>query len=105
MISLTEFPDRLEITLLDKTEFLSEFPDLNPSVGDVLEISKYLGNNWFDLTGLIGLTDSPIIGYDIQINDNGEIMEDGNIYWFPDYMVINPWEQLINNGVIYFEKG
>lgn len=119
MIKLDILPDgNLEIKLIDKQEFLDyfdisineetkeiEFNNGYPSVADVLEASQYLGNNWFDCTGLIGLTCSPIIGYDVEIDDNGKYIftsEGTKLWWFPNYMIESEWETLLNNGSVLF---
>lgn len=119
MIELNILPDgNLKITLLDKAEFLDYFDiSINeetkeirfnngyPSVGDVLEASRYLGNNWYDCTDLVGLTDSPIIGYDVEIADNGKYIitnEGTKLWWFPDYTIKYEWEVLLNEGSIIF---
>ena len=118
MIDLNILPDgNLKITLLDKAEFLDYFDiTINettkeiefkkyPSVGDVLEASGYIGNNWFDCTDLVGLTDSPIIGYDVEIDNNGKYIftsEGTKLWWYPDYMIKSEWEVLLNEGSIIF---
>jgi hypothetical protein len=118
MIELNILPDgNLEIKLIDKEEFLNCFDitinnETNkiefkkyPSVGEVLDYSHYLGNNWFDCTGLVGLTDSPIIAYDIDFDDNGKAIftsEGTKLWWYPVYMIKSEWEVLLNEGSVIF---
>jgi hypothetical protein len=106
MITLKQYPTHLEIILNDKEEFLERYPDLMPEPCDILEDSRYLGNGWSDLTGQVGLTDSPIIGYDISIDEEGnpEIDDNSTIYFFPNYMMINPFEVLYKTGNVKFTK-
>lgn len=121
MIELNILPDgNLKITLLDKAEFLDyfdisineetkeiQFNNGYPSVRDVLEASGYIGNNWYDCTDLIGLTSSPIIGYDVEIDDNGKYIftnEDTKLWWFPNYQIENEWKTLLNNGSVIFTQ-
>lgn len=108
MITLVQKPNCLEIVLKkkDKKIFLESYPDLMPSLGDLLEDSRYLGNGYMDLTGKMALTDADIIGYDISHDDNGdlEIDNDSVIYFYPDYMVKNPFEILYNTGKVIFKK-
>lgn len=51
-----------------------------------------------------GLTESPIIGWEVEIGEKGEVVEnDDTIYWwFPDYMVINIAEALRDTKCIIF---
>jgi len=96
----------LKITLIEKDAFLEEFPSLYPSVGDLLEAARYLGNNWFDLTDLVGLTGSPIIGFDVSFEENTDklLLDNAKVWWFPNYQVENPFETLVNEGEVIFTK-
>lgn len=107
MITLEITPNgNLEITLTEKDAFLEEFPDMLPSVGDLLEASRYLGNNWFDLTGLVGLTESPIIGFDVSFEEDTDkiLLDNAKVWWFPNYQIVNPFEILVDEGSIIFTK-
>ena len=108
MITLKIIPNGLEISLeeKDKAEFLETYPDLMPDLSDLLDSSRYLGNGWSDVTGHIGLTEAPAIGHNIDIDDNGNpiISEDSEVFYFPDYMIINEWETLYNTGKVIFKK-
>lgn len=49
------------------------------------------------------LTEAPIIG-EAVVNDSGEYEVFGSIWWYPDYQVVDPWEQLKNKGRVVFTK-
>jgi hypothetical protein len=70
-------------------------------------IENYFGNGYNNLTGMVGLTDSLIIGYGWDLTDEGnwELIEGSQTWWFPNYMVENPLETLINEGKVIFKKG
>lgn len=63
------------------------------------------GNSGIDwLTGEIGLTGAPIIGMEVERDDNGDLEETGNVYWFPNYCIESPLETLLNTGRVVFTK-
>jgi hypothetical protein len=47
------------------------------------------------------LTDAPIIG-EAVINDDGDYEGFGNVWWYPDYQVSDPWEELRRRGRVIF---
>lgn len=52
------------------------------------------------------LTDAPILGdsYAIERDENGELIHTGGpVWWFPDYAVRDPWEELKNTGRVIFK--
>jgi hypothetical protein len=107
MIHLEQKERGLLITLTNKEDYQELFDKHNGyiPIGELLDDSRYLGNNWFDCTGLVGLTDSPIIGYDCAFDDEGNLTNGGNFYWFPNYQIINPLETLLNEGEVFFSLG
>lgn len=48
------------------------------------------------------LTDAPILTDELKIEDNGDVTVTGNVWWFPDYMVSNFADVLIEKGVVSF---
>lgn len=54
------------------------------------------------------LTDSPILcdcdGLDYPATGDREIREDAKVYWFPDYMIRDPWQMLASRGRVEFVK-
>jgi hypothetical protein len=120
MFDFTATSGGLEISLLNKEAFEEAFlyeietdDDENIEealipieVYEILDFDGRLGNGWSDLTGEVGLTDSPIIAYNVSRNDEGdlEIHDDSEIYYFSNYMIENPWETLHTTGKVVFQK-
>ena len=50
------------------------------------------------------LTSAPIIG-EIEYDDHGVIAHVGKVFWFPDYMVLDPWQILAHRGRVEFSGG
>lgn len=54
------------------------------------------------------LTDAPILcdcdGLDYPDTGDREIRDDAAIYWFPDYMIRDPWADLAWRGRVEFVK-
>lgn len=53
------------------------------------------------------LTDAPILGDcdTIERNENGELTATGGpVWWFPDYAVRDPWDELKNSGRVTFAE-
>lgn len=48
------------------------------------------------------LTDAPIFG-DIGIGDDGEVDYVGDVFWFPNYMITDPWKELAETGRVVFD--
>jgi len=106
MVTLTEKENGLLIELNDKKELKSMLKKGVVYPADILENGRYLGNGWDEVhpEKIGALTDSPIIGHNISWDDNGEIelSEDSKIYWFPDYMVCDPWKKLLKERKVFF---
>ena len=52
------------------------------------------------------LTNAPIITNDIVFGENGDCYfptNIGDVWWFPSYMLKDPWEALKNKGRVIFE--
>jgi hypothetical protein len=62
-----------------------------------------MGNAGFGLTSAPGFTD----GY--YYDDNGEFTDkgnkDSNIYWYPNYMITDFFEELLKTKLTFFNKG
>ncbi len=50
------------------------------------------------------LTDAPILAEWVFENDDGNMTIEGNVYWFPNYMITDPWRQLANTGRVVFQN-
>lgn len=53
---------------------------------------------------IAALTDAPIIGLNVYIDDNGAIEDNENlkIWWYPEYQVVSEFEQLLSKRSIIF---
>jgi hypothetical protein len=105
-IEISENKKELKIVLTDRAEFIEKFGEENPNpdISTLLDDSRYLGNGYWDLTDRIGLTSSPIIGYDIETDEDLNYVS-GDVYWFPNYQVENPFETLLKEGFVIFKLG
>jgi hypothetical protein len=55
---------------------------------------------------LHALTDAPIIGWNIFLDDDGEIdhLVDSKIWWFPEYQVADEFGELLKKGFVLFTR-
>jgi hypothetical protein len=61
-------------------------------------------NFYFVLPEQIGaLTSAPIFTDELDIDDDGKVAYVGDVFWYPNYMLIDPWEELKNKGYVIFE--
>ena len=106
MVELKEFKHGLLITLTDKEELEDKLnEDRIFSAVDMLDSARYLGNGWDELAPeqIGALTNAPIIGHNINWGDNGiELNEDSLIYWYPNYMIEDPFRVLLEKGEVFF---
>lgn len=51
---------------------------------------------------IAALTDAPILTDDRTIEDDGSVTVSGKIWWFPNYMVTNFADELIDSGRTVF---
>ena len=51
------------------------------------------------------ITDSPLLAEcdGLDRDNDGELTAVGNVCWFPNYMVTDPWESLRNHGRVVFD--
>jgi len=51
------------------------------------------------------LTDAPMIGQDVLFDDDGYLEEDtGNIWFYQNYMTVDPFEKLVESGEVVFTQ-
>lgn len=106
MVTLTEQENgNLLISLDDKEELqdvISRKQDERDALFDILERSGLIGNGW----GVIfeaGLTEAPVIGYDLDIDeDNGDIVSADKIWYYNEYMIKDFLAELKRNGEVVF---
>lgn len=72
---------------------------------DILEDGRYIGNGWSVLnpSDIRALTDSPIIAYGADFDDDGDLVFVEKVWWFPKYMVVDPYDELIEKGYVDFK--
>lgn len=54
---------------------------------------------------IAALTDAPILTDEYTIEDDGSVTVPGKVWWFPNYMVTNFADVLIEKGSVEFTKG
>jgi len=55
--------------------------------------------------GKIGaLTSAPIIAFNVQRDDNGELENVGRVFWFESYQIASELEELLTVGFVDFDK-
>lgn len=66
-----------------------------------------LCNGWHNLNpeDVGALTSSLIFSYDVEHDDNGEVKYVGAHYWFPNYQIRSPAQDLAEYGFVIFAKG
>jgi hypothetical protein len=100
--------DNLEIAIVDREEFQTiiarEFNGERACLYDLMDNSRYIGNDWHCLYD-IGLTEAPAIGqgaiYPKDEND-GLSTDYENLWYFPDYMIKSYLEILEKEGKVVF---
>lgn len=97
----------LMIKLVDRedvAELLDKHDNESATVTDMLDSGGYLGNDWH-VPEDIGLTEAPAIGQGAIYNDNEEepeILDFENLWYYPEYMVKNFVEELLDQGFVIF---
>ena len=51
------------------------------------------------------LTEAPLLTNDLVVEDNGDVLVTGAVWWFQDYMIENFADRLIKNGQVLFALG
>jgi hypothetical protein len=70
----------------------------------VRETLQQLGWEFVNPEWVAALTDAPIITNDLRMDENMEECQGvGDVWWFPGYMIDDPWEQLKNKGRVFFD--
>ena len=100
----------LHITLLaeahEDVQEISSSPtmDADNKLAEVLHWQ--LANGWTFLSpeDAGGLTDSPILSQDVEVDGQGKIEKVGIVYWYPQYDVYDPVARLLEDGFLDFER-
>lgn len=110
MLNIKPLPDALRLTLGNEGR-----AELAAALRDGYSRAESLISEWlheqfeFISPEEIGaLTDAPILcdcdGLDYPDTGEREIRDDASIYWFPDYMIRDPWGELAARGRVVFAK-
>jgi len=89
----------------DRHEIL-DYEDANGSQSALCEILEdYLCNGWslFDADQLLQLSSAPVLCNDASLEDNGDITLYGQGWYLGSYMVINPIDEILDEGFIDFD--
>lgn len=70
-------------------------------------LGEVMGNGleWIQPEEIGALTSAPIFGNDAERNDMGDLIRCDDVFWFPDYCLRDPWEELRNKGRVVFPRG
>jgi hypothetical protein len=80
-------------------ELIEKYSDERELLQELLEVSGYLGNDWYCLWD-VGLTEAPVVGYGMfEVEDETDFE---NIWWYPNYQVSNFAEILLEKGNVEF---
>lgn len=91
-------------------EMLGEMKE-RVGANDILFMSELLEETGWDGNGVLmsispedvgGLTDAPIVTDDRTIEDDGKVVVNGSVWWFPNYMIENFADTLIKTGRVTF---
>jgi hypothetical protein len=77
--------------------------DADSRLAEVLEYYLANGWEWLRPEEIGALTSAPILSDDVERDDEGTVVKTGKVYWYPQYQVADPIEQLIDNGSVIFE--
>ena len=73
-------------------------------IGEIFEdVIGNTGLEWVAPEDIEAMTEAPILG-EVERTDKGEITKIHNIWWYPDYMVKNPADELKAGEFIIFKK-
>ena len=92
----------------DRDEITEILNRLDP-VSILLEGTEHLWTNGsyhpFDAgqgNPFIGLTEAPCIASSLDIDDQGQMSVEGDFWYYGDYMITNPIEQMLDAGFVDF---
>lgn len=84
---------------------------INDDVGILLELTEdHWTNGGFEPfdggqgNPFVGLTDAPCIAESMDIDGEGQRTINGRLWFYPEYMVMNPVAELADHGYVEFTK-
>lgn len=75
---------------------------------DLLEETGWCPNGRLyrvDPEHIAALTDAPILTDDMLIEDDGDVLVQGNVWWYPDYAIHHFGKELLKHGTAEFRSG
>lgn len=100
----------LHITLLadQRAEVEEIVADSQLSGDEKLErvIEWHLGNGWEWLLPeeISALTDAPLLSQEVERDDLNHIISLGAVYWYREYEVLDPVQELLTHGFVDFTR-
>lgn len=97
----------------EDAEMLAHLKDINQGddvtfLADLLDQTGWSGNGQLNTVrpeDIGALTDAPILSDDVTIEDDGHATVNGRVWWFPNYMITNFADVLIEKGQVVFTLG
>jgi hypothetical protein len=74
-------------------------------LSEVIEYQLGNGWSWVNPEAIASLTDAPILSEQVETDDDGTVTHVGEVYWYPQYEVTDPVQQLLRDGFVVFERG
>jgi hypothetical protein len=110
-VELVKKADALRITLTPAGQsFLRDRLEADDRIGtdamlyDLLEDHLCNGWEWIRPEEIGALTSAPIFSDDCGRDEDGMLTQVGAVYWFPDYQIKSPVEELFRHGSVSFAK-
>jgi len=68
------------------------------------DVFEWIGLDQIQPEWIAALTGGPIIGDGVTWADDADMpMVEGNVWWFANYMIIDPMKELKNKGYVVFQ--
>jgi len=84
-------------------EIIEKATNTDAILGELLEISRYTGNDWYTIDGV--LTEIPLVAHGAVFEDGEDFPRDYKYVWgFTDYMVSSFSEILLKEGKVIFKR-
>ncbi len=101
----------LEITIdAEAQKELQEMYDCDPNrfmkdetMYTVFEFVVCNGLSWVDPSDIGAMTEAPILGVVSTYNEDTDKITYEQVFWYPDYCVISPQEELCKYGKVIFQ--
>ena len=88
----------------DVQEIASQEVDADSKLSETIEWQLCNGWSLVRPEEIGALTDAPILSEEIEHDDQGNVLKVGMVYWYPQCEVLDPVEQLLENGYIEFVR-